>query len=61
MNKFYLDLSAEELNIVFQCLMGSASCPPEHGELINRVFLMIRDNDITGDVLYSDCPKYNQK
>lgn len=61
MKSFLLDLSAEELNIVFNCLIGSASCPPEHGELVNRVYQLIRANDILGDTLYSDCPNFKRK
>lgn len=36
--KILLEFTPEELEIVFNCMIGNFSCPPEYSDLVCRVF-----------------------
>lgn len=36
--KISLEFTPEELEVVFDCLIGDFSCPPEFSDLVNRVY-----------------------
>lgn len=49
MEKINLELSRAELDIVFNCLIGNQSCPPEHEDFVNRVFELWHSNRCSFD------------
>lgn len=47
-----LSVTKDELSVIFDCLIGSASCPPSHSALVNKVFNLKREFNTPNSNVY---------